>query len=431
MFDRRGFVRGSLGLTALGAIGPAPLVSARLRPGGAAAALARARHAADEEDYWSQIALAFSVDRSLVNLNNGGVHPASRYVQDATKRHLDQSHEIPAYSMWRILEKQREHVRSQLAREWAVDPEELAITRNASESLNILQLGFDLEPGDAVLTTNQDYPRMLAAFRQRVRREGIVLNEISIPTPAEEPAEIVRRFEQAITPRTKLLLCCHMINLTGQVLPVKAIAAMARRHGVDTIVDGAHALGHLDFTLAELEVDFYASSLHKWLAAPHGTGLLYVRKDRIPDVWPLQAADEVLDDDIRKFEQIGTHPAAPTLAIAEALTLHQGIGSARKFARLVTLRDRWIDRLRDSGRLILHTSTKPHLAGAIANFALDGIDTQALGEWLWRDHRILTVRITHDEFEGLRVSPSIYTTPDELDRFSELLEHALEHGLPS
>ena len=431
MLDRRRFLESSFGLAALGGLGAPAGAAHRPRVHRAAATLSRAKNAGEGEDYWREIARAFTVDRSLTNFNNGGVHPASKFVQDSMKSHLDYSHRLPAYTMWRVLEKQREAVRRQLAQEWSVEPDEIAITRNASEGLNILQLGLDLKAGDEVLTSFQDYPRMLAAFRQRERREGIVLKQVSLPVPAEDPSEIVRIFEAAITPRTKLLLCCHVINLTGQVLPVKEIAAMARRHGVDTIVDGAHALAHLDFNLAELDVDFYASSLHKWLAAPHGTGLLYVRRNRIADVWPLQAADEVLDDDIRKFEQIGTHPAANTLAITEALVLHRGIGRQRKLARLVQLRDRWIDRLRDSGRLILNTSQAPGLAGSIANFAIDGLDSGALTAWLWNEHHILTINIQHDEVQGIRVSPSVYNTLDEIDRFCDAVETAMRAGLPS
>ncbi|MFT5292042.1 MAG: isopenicillin-N epimerase [Planctomycetota bacterium] len=428
MLNRRNLLGSSLGLSAIGmpawAAAPAPARSA-------AEVLARAAGSSNEEDYWEEIARAFTLDRSLINLNNGGVHPASRIVQESMKQHLDYSHRLPAYTMWRVLEKQREGVRAQLANEWAVDPEEIAITRNASEGLNILQLGMDLKRGDEVLTTNQDYPRMLTAFHQRERREGVVLREISIPTPAEDPAEVVRLFEEAITPKTKLLLCCHVINLTGQVLPVKDIAAMARRHGVDTIVDGAHALAHLDFKLSDLGVDFYASSLHKWLAAPHGTGLLYVRRNRIADVWPLQAAVEKLDGDIRKFEQIGTHPAANALAISEAIHLHQGIGQARKSARLVALRQHWIERLGASGRLRLNTSEKPGLAGAMANFSIDGIESPQLVRWLWGKRQILTIHIQHDEFEGIRVSPSIDNTKRELDRFCEAVEHIMADGFPA
>ncbi|MFQ5747790.1 MAG: aminotransferase class V-fold PLP-dependent enzyme [Gemmatimonadota bacterium] len=386
---------------------------------------------ADDEDFWAQVARAFTVDRSLINLNNGGVSPSPRYVQEAMKRHLDYSNEAPVYTMWRILEPQREGVRERLAREWRCDPEEVALTRNASESLQICQLGFDLHPGDEVLTTNQDYPRMITTFKQRERREGIVLREFSLPVPAEDPAEVVARFEANITPRTRLILVCHMINLTGQILPVRDVVRLGRRHGIPVIVDGAHALAHFAFTLPGLDCDYYASSLHKWLFAPHGTGFLYVRRDRIADLWPMMAAPDTMDGNIRKFEEIGTHPAANYLAIAEALTFHQALGAERKEARLVYLRDSWARRLLGHDRVRLHTSLKPGFACGIANVEIDGIEPGPLNAWLWKEHRIITTPITHPEFRGLRVSPSVYTTMEELDRFVEAMEHVVKNGLPS
>jgi isopenicillin-N epimerase len=384
-----------------------------------------------DEDFWSGISRAFTVDRSLINLNNGGVSPAPAHVQDAMKEHLDFSNKCPPYTMWQILEPQKETVRRRLAREWGVSGEEIALTRNASESLQICQLGMDLQPGDEVLTTTQDYGRMVNTFKQRERREGIVLRQLKIPVPCEDEAEIVRLFESHVTPKTRVILMCHVINLTGQILPVKAVVAMARKRGIPVIVDGAHALAHFDFTLAELECDYYGTSLHKWLFAPHGTGLLYVRKEKIDGLWPMMAAAEKQDADIRKFEEIGTHPAANTLAIAEALSFHQALGAKRKERRMAHLRDYWADRLLQNERCTLNTSRKPGFACGIANLHVEGLETGKLQQWLWKDRRILTVAIKHDEFNGLRVSPSVYTTHEELDRFCEAVEHALAHGLPA
>ena len=385
---------------------------------------------ADDESYWSEVARAFTVDRTLVNLNNGGVSPSPTFVQDAMKRHLDYSNEAPTYTMWQILGPQREGVRARMAREWGVDAEEIAFTRNASEGLQTCQFGYDLEPGDEVLTTTQDYGRMLTTFRQRERREGIVMRQIKVPVPAEDPAEVVRRFEEGITPRTRLILMCHMINLTGQILPVRDIVTMARGHGIPVIVDGAHAMAHFPFKLRDLECDNYSTSLHKWLFAPHGTGLLYVRRDEIANIWPLMAAPDRMDGDIRKYEEIGTHPAANYLAIGEALTFHQGIGAERKAARLTYLRDYWANRLLENDRVTLNTSRKPGFACGIANVHVEGLDTGALSRWLWSKHRIINVPIGHEECTGLRISPSVYTTLEELDRFSEAMESAIEHGLP-
>lgn len=392
---------------------------------------ATSEEAAGDEDFWFEVGQAFTVDRSLVNLNNGGVSPSPAWVQEAMKRHLDYSNTAPPYSMWKILEPQREAVRERLGREFGCDPEEVALTRNASEGLQICQFGFDLRPGDEVLTTNQDYPRMITTFLQRERREGIVLRQFSIPIPAEDPDEIVSLFERNITPKTKLILVCHMINITGQILPVRAVVEMARSKGIPVIVDGAHALAHFDFKISELDCDYYATSLHKWLFAPHGTGLLYVRKDKIRELWPLMAATEKMDEDIRKFEEIGTHPAANYLAIAEALSFHQGIGGKRKQARLVYLRDYWAKRLLEHRRVRLHTSLKPGFACGIATVEIEGVEPGALDAWLWEKHRILATPIVHQEFRGIRVSPSVYTTLQELDRFCDAMEQVIQHGLPA
>jgi selenocysteine lyase/cysteine desulfurase len=385
---------------------------------------------ARDEAYWRTVQQAFTVDRSLINLNSGGVSPSPAIVQEAMKQHLDYSNEAPPYTMWRVLEPQREGVRQRLARAFGCDTEEIALTRNASESLQICQFGFDLEPGDEVLTTDQDYPRMINTFKQRERREGIQLVQCSIPVPAEDPDEIVRIFEEHITSRTRLILMCHMINLTGQILPVKPVVQMARTYDIPVIVDGAHAFAHFDFTHGDLDCDYYTTSLHKWLFAPHGTGMLYVRRDKIADLWPLMAAPETMDDDIRKFEEIGTHPAANYIAIAEALTFHQGIGAERKAARLRYLRDYWADRLVQHDRVHLHTSRDPQFSCGIATVGIDGVDTIKLVQHLRREHLMITTPITHPQFEGVRISPNVFTTLEELDRFADAMEHVVRHGLP-
>lgn len=436
MPTRRTFLA-SLGLPAAAALGGVPLAPF-LTPRARGLAAELASHPASpeamarDEGIWAEVARAFTVDRSLVNLNNGGVSPSPAWVQEAMKHHLDFSNKAPAYTMWQVLEPQREGVRARMAREWGVDPEEVAFTRNASEGLQICQMGLDLAAGDEILTTTQDYGRMLTTFQQRERREGVVLRQIRIPTPAEDPARVVRLFEEAITPRTRMILACHMINLTGQILPVKEITALGRARGIPVIIDGAHALAHNHFRLDELEVDFYATSLHKWLFAPHGTGLLYVRRERIREVWPLQAAPEKMDDDIRKFEEVGTHPAANTLAVGEALTFHQGLGGERKAARLVYLRDRWAERLTaTSDRVRLHTSRKPGMACGLATVELVGEEPGAVAGHLWNRHRIIATPIVHAEFQGLRITPSVYTTLEELDRFCDAMEGVLRRGIPA
>ncbi len=390
---------------------------------------------ARDEDFWGVVQRAFTQDRSVINLNNGGVSPSPAVVQEAQRRHLERANFAPPpVALWREQEPARERVRAHLAKVWGVDAEEIALTRNSSESLQICQFGHDLHRGDEVLTTTQDYPRMLTTFRQRDRREGIAMKQIKLPIPCEDPAKIVKLFEEGITERTKLILMSHVINITGQILPVKDVVAMARTKngGIPVIVDGAHALAQIDFKIGDLGCDYYGVSLHKWLAAPHGTGLLYVRRDKIKSLWALMASSVENDNDIRKYEEIGTHPMGATLAIAEAITFHESIGGARKEARLRYLRDRWAKRLlgHPSGRVKLHTSLKPAFSCGIGTVEVEGLESGELSAWLWEKRGILTTAIKHDEFAGMRVTASVYTTPEEVDRFCEAVEWAMANGLP-
>jgi selenocysteine lyase/cysteine desulfurase len=384
---------------------------------------------ARDESFWREIQQGYTADRGLINLNNGGVSPSPTVVQEALKRYLDFSNTSPAYSMWRILEPQKETIRKRMARFFNCDTEEIALTRNASEGLQICQNGFDLEAGDEVLTTTQDYGRMISTFKQRECRDGIVLKQFKIPIPAENDNQIVNLFEKNITPKTRLILMCHMINITGQILPVKKVVKMAKKYNIPVIVDGAHTFAHFDFDVTDLECDYYATSLHKWLSAPFGTGMLYVRKNKIANLWPLQAADECKKDDIRKFEEIGTHPCPNKIAIGDALTFHQGIGSKNKEARLIYLRDRWAKRLLKNDRIRLHTSLKPGKSCAIATVEIKGIDTSAVEKKLWDKYRIFVVAINHKEFTGCRITPHVYTTIEEIDRFSDAMETILKNGV--
>lgn len=341
------------------------------------------------------------------------------------KTHLDFSNQAPVYNMWRILEPRREGVRQRLARMFEVDSEEIALTRNASESLQTCQLGIDLKAGDEVLTTDQDYGRMINTFKQRERREGIVLKQFSIPIPAENDDEIVELFRSNITPNTKMILMCHIINITGQILPVKKVVQMAREYDIPVVVDGAHAFAHFSFKHADLDCDYYTTSLHKWLFAPHGTGMLYVRKEKIKDLWPLMAAAESQDEDIRKFEEIGTHPAANYLAIGEAITFHEGIGDERKEARLKYLNDVWIDEIIEDNRVSLHTSRNPKFACGIATVEIIGIEPGELASRMWQKHRIIVTPINHPQFKGVRVTPNVYTTLEEIGRFTDAMKEEI------
>jgi selenocysteine lyase/cysteine desulfurase len=428
MPTRRAFVRALAGAAALPGFHPRAVH--RLRDAEAVAAGRGAAALADDEAYWSTIQRAFDVDRTIVNLNNGGVSPTPTHVLEQMLRDLRFSNELPVEHMWSVLEPRIEHVRRDVAREFGCDPEELAITRNASEALETMIFGLDLARGDEVVVTTQNYPRMLTGWQQRVRRDGVVLKQVVFPVPPPSADAIVERFREAITPRTRVIEVTHITNLTGQIMPVREIVRMARPRGIEVFVDGAHAFAHFPFTRDELECDYYGTSLHKWLLAPIGTGFLYVRKEKIPKLWPLMAAPESMDANVRKYEEIGTHPAANHNAIAAALAFHRAIGAERKAVRLRHLRDRWAKRLlKESDRVrILTPLDRPDGAG-IGFVSIDGLDHGKLGAWLRAKHGVVTTPITHAEFSGVRITPNVYTTLDEVDLFAELVLRAIRDGV--
>ena len=386
--------------------------------------------AAADENYWANIQQAFSVTRGIINLNNGGVSPSPRIVTEAFVRYTWQQEDATAYTMWQILEPQSETIRTGLAEVFGCDAEEIAITRNASESLEILLMGMDFKSGDEILTTTQDYPRMLTTLKQRELREGLKLRLIKIPIAPTNVDDIAAAFERAVTPKTKLILVSHQINLTGQINPVKKVCEMARARGIETIVDGAHSFAQFDFKRDDLGCDYFGTSLHKWLYAPKGTGMLYVRKEKIPKVWALMASEDKNRNDIRKYEEIGTHSAAMRLAIGEAILFHNAIGGKRKEERLRYLSRYWMNNLKSIPKVGFNTSFDPAQSCAIANFKIDGVDPIALGSYLMSKHKIFTTPIKHDEFTGIRITPNVYTTLWELDRFSNVVADVAKKGLP-
>ena len=430
--DRRTFLSSagkSLGLMALSSATVASLLN-DVKAAGKAVDHLSPIEAALDEDYWATIQQAFSVTRGIVNLNNGGVSPSPRIVTEAFVRYTWQQEDATAYTMWQILEPQSETIRTGLAEIFGCDREEIAITRNASESLEILLMGLDLKSGDEILTTTQDYPRMITTLKQRELREGLKLNLIKIPLAPANVDDIAAAFERAVTPKTKLILVSHQINLTGQINPVKKVCEMARSKGIETIVDGAHSFAQFDFKRDDLQCDYFGSSLHKWIYAPKGTGLLYVKKDKIPKVWPLMAAEDKQKTDIRKYEEIGTHSAAMRLAIGEAILFHNAIGGKRKEERLRFLSRYWMNNLKSVPKVGFNTSFEPKQSCAIANFKVDGIDPVQLGSYLMSRHKIFTTPIVHDEFSGIRITPNVYTTLWELDRFCNVVSDVARKGLP-
>ena len=426
--NRRTFLQAASGITVAALPAFREDGMSRILAAGGATAGRSADSLAANEDFWFEIQSAFDVDRSLINLNNGTVSPSPRVVEQALRRYLDFINLTAAQNMG-ILEGQVETIRRRLAANFGCATEEMAITRNTSESLEICQFGLELKRGDEVLTTDQDYPRMLTTWRQRERRDGIVLKTISFPVPPRDLDDLYERFEKAVTPRTRVIHFCHITFFTGQIFPVKKICQMARSRGIETIVDGAHAFAHLPYQVTDLDCDYYGTSLHKWLFSPHGTGFLYVRKEKIPSLWPLMAAPEEMRNNIRKFEEIGTHPVAIHNAISEALTFHEGIGIERKAARMRYLKDRWARRLAENPRVKILTSFDPQQSCGLGFFSVEGLDHGKLGTLLWEKHRIIVTPMAHHDFSGIRITPSVYTTVQEIDTFCSAVEGALQSGI--
>ncbi|MGA2587556.1 MAG: aminotransferase class V-fold PLP-dependent enzyme [Candidatus Aminicenantales bacterium] len=392
---------------------------------------------AKDEFYWREIQLAFKLDRTLINLNNGFTSPCARVVLESEFRYMDMINMLPVHYQGMVASN-ASSLRMKMAAEFGCDPEEIALTRGASEALQIAQNGLDLKPGDEVVTTEQDYPRMLTTWDQRMRREGIKVTRFQFPVPTTGD-DLYQRFEKAITPKTKVFHFCHTTNLTAQLFPVQRLSRLARSKGIVTIVDGAHALGQFPFKLRDLECDAYGVSLHKWLMAPIGNGLLYMRKEMIPKFWPLQAAPEQQDNDIRKFEAIGTHPWAIRAALGEALAFHQAIGAERKAARFRYLTLRWANALKVHPRIkILSNIGEPAEVWAVAAVNIEGIDVRSLNKFLMDKYRIVSVSLVGGappnqvfDYQALRISPNIYTTLEEIDTFVMAMEDALKNGVPT
>jgi selenocysteine lyase/cysteine desulfurase len=436
MWSRRSFLRigGALSTATLAAKAVDGLTY--VEAASAAVADRSPEDVAQDEFYWREIQEAFTLDRTLINLNNGNTCPSPTVVQNACKRYMDMSNMLPVHYRSDI-ERHMQTIRRGLAKEFGFDEDEVALTRNASESLQIVQNGLDLQPGDEVITTEQDYPRMLTTWDQRRRRDKIKVTRIQFPVPTTAD-DLYQRFERAITPQTRVLHFCHITNLTGQLFPVQRLCRLARSRGITTIVDGAHAIAHFPFKLRDLECDAYGVSLHKWLLAPIGNGFLYVRRDSIPKFWPMQAVPERQASDIRKFEQIGTYPTAIRAAVGEALAFHQAIGAERKAARLRYLTLRWANALKGDPRVKIHSSLEPGQTWGLAMVGIDGVDARALSQFMMDRYRIVINAVVGGQppqqvfdYSGLRVTPNVYTTLQEMDTFVEAMQEVLKKGIPA
>jgi selenocysteine lyase/cysteine desulfurase len=303
-----------------------------------------------------------------------------------------------------------------LAQLAGADPEEIAVNRNATEALNTVIFGLNLKAGDEVIGTKQDYPNMINAWRQRAEREGIVYNQISFQFPIENDEEIVAGFEKAITPKTKIIHITHIINWIGQILPVKKITAMAKKHGIETIVDGAHSFGLLDYKVPDLGCDYFGTSLHKFLSAPIGSGMLWIKKENIEKIWPLVCNDKPKGTDIRKFETLGTRSFPIEQGIGEAVNFQNGIGNKRKEERIRYLKNYWATRVQNIPKVKIHTSFKDEYACAICGVTVDGMTPGELDSALFTNYKIHTVGIVWENISCVRITPHVYTRIQDLDK---------------
>lgn len=421
MNTRRSFFQKSLGIA--GGLSISPLLH-----GAAAENLSDALvslnklspfEAASDEELWSRMSQAYTVSPNILNLNNGGVSPQPKVVQDAVDRYYHLSNEAPTYYMWQILDKGREPLRRKLAELAGTSAEELAINRNATEALATVTWGLTLNKGDEIVMTKQDYPNMIHAWKQKELRDGIRIKWISLSLPFEKEDEVLKAFVDATTAKTRIWHITHMINWTGQIMPVKKLCEEARKRNIISIVDGAHTFAHMDFKLTDFDPDYFGTSLHKWLCAPFGTGMLYVKKENIGSLWPLFPNDKPQSADIRKFETLGTRSFAPEQAIGQAIDFHNAIGSKRKAERLHFLKTYWCEKLLKNARVKLNISLKPEFSCALGNFSVDGMEPETVANRLMGEFQIHTVAIKWENISGVRVTPHVYTTTRDLDRFVE------------
>ena len=375
-----------------------------------------------DEDYWSVIQQGYTVSPSLINLNNGGVSPSPRIVQEAVESFNKMTNEGPSFFMWRILDQGREPLRYKLAKLAGCDPEEIAINRNSTEALNTVIFGLDLKAGDEVIGTKQDYPNMINAWRQRASREGIVYTQLSFKYPIENDEEIVSAFEKAITPKTKIFHITQMVNWVGQIMPVKKLCDLAKKHNIETIVDGAHSFGLMDFAIPDLGCDYFGASLHKFLSAPIGSGMLWIKKEKIEKIWPLVCNDNPKGPDIRKFETLGTRSFPIEQGIGEAINFHTAIGSKRKEERIRYLKNYWATRVQNIPKVKINTSLKDAYACAICGVSIDGITPGALDSALFNDYKIHTVGIVWENISCVRITPHVYTRLQDLDKLVYAIE---------
>ncbi len=378
---------------------------------------------ASDEDYWWQIQQAYTVSPQIINLNNGGVSPSPMVVQNAVDRYNKLANEAPSYYMWRIMDQGREPLRENLAKYAGVSAEEIAINRNATEAIDTVIMGLPLQRGDEIVMTRYDYPNMLHAWRQRELRDGIKINYVELDLPAEDTDLIVKKYLEQMTPRTKIVHITHIMNWNGQVIPAKRIADEAHKRGIEVLIDGAHSFAHLEYKIPDLGGDYFGTSLHKWLSAPIGSGMLWMKKEKISKIFPLIPNDKPNSDNIRKFENLGTRPFMIEQAIGQALNFQLAIGNARKEARLRFLKDYWAKEANKMPKIKMNTSLKPEFSGALAHFSVEGLEAGKMEGELFAKFKIHTSPTKWERLDGVRVTPHVYTSLRDLDRLLEGVTH--------
>lgn len=419
MTTRRSFFKKAVG--AAGALSIAPLIGKAMAEDVSDALVSLNKlsplEAMNDEDLWARMAQAYTVSPNLLNLNNGGVSPQPKVVQDAVDRYYHLSNEAPTYYMWQILDKGREPLRRKLADLAGVSADELAINRNTTEALGTFTWGIDMKRGDEIVMTKQDYPNMIHAWKQREMREGVKINWINLNLPIDNDEVVIKAYVDATTSKTKIWHITHLMTWTGQILPAAKLCAEARKRGILSIVDAAHSFAHVDYKISDFNCDYFGTSLHKWLCAPFGTGLMYIRKDQIEKTWPIFPTDKPQSGDIRKFEALGTRSFAPEQAIGQAIDFHNAIGGKRKQERLHYLKTYWCNAITKNPRVKLHISLKPEYSCALGTFSVDGLDVGDIASKLMNDYQIHVVSIKWENVNAVRVTPHVYTTTKDLDRF--------------
>ena len=377
---------------------------------------------AQDQAFWSTIRAKYKLKPEYVNLENGYYCMQPQEVLEAFIAHVREVNTEASYYMRTKQYPNKEAVRHRLAGLAGCPPEELIITRNTTESLDTVIAGFDWKPGDEAVMAEQDYGAMLDQFDLQARRYGMLNRRVSLPLDPKSDEEIVDLYARQINHKTRLLMVGHMVNITGHILPVRKLADMAHSKDVQIMVDGAHAFAHLDFKIPDLDCDYYGASLHKWLGANLGAGILYVRKDRIERLWPIYGDKGFKDTDIRKLNHTGTHPVHTDLAIMNAIDFHESIGIARKEARLRYLQNYWTGQVRGLPRIVLNTPAEKQRSCAIANVGVKGIAPKDLAKTLLEKYRIWTVAIDTANVQGARITPHLYTSTAELDTFVRALK---------